>query len=132
MTEMKAGRELDALVAERVMGWRIDDADGKWTSPSPNAITHFTRPPAYSTDIAAAMEIVPRLRAFGWVYFTLQSFAPVIEQLQWSEDTMKVEWWAEFSRYRSPVEATSPHCETPAHAICLAALRATPGGTDGG
>lgn len=80
MTELKAGRELDALVAEKVMGWR-------YVESTQNRIVHFMHPqiidsdsmrgelretkrrssaaaknaPAYSTDIAAAWQVVVAL-----------------------------------------------------------------------
>ena len=61
---MKPGRELDALVAEKVMGWKVaqvfdlKDTDGTNIA---NGITPYSigqRVPHYSTDIAAAWEVV--------------------------------------------------------------------------
>lgn len=51
---MPAGRELDALVAEKVIGWRRIELHETWRSPSGETTPHF---PAYSTDIAAAYEM---------------------------------------------------------------------------
>lgn len=70
---MKPGRELDALVAEKVMGYAIGDGQGGWIVQK--VIIH--RPddgtaewlrngqqqlPHYSTDISAAWEVVDKLK----------------------------------------------------------------------
>lgn len=73
---MVAGRELDALVAEKVMGWiwfpKDDEGPRYLASPDPNSMyvwypgsgvgTH----PLYSTSIAAAWEVWDKLIADGW------------------------------------------------------------------
>ena len=67
-TEMEAGRELDALVAEKVMGWTRDDR-GAWVPPGcrPLRNGYYTeRPGCYSTDIAAAWRVVEAMRVAGW------------------------------------------------------------------
>lgn len=56
VTELKAGRELDALVAEKVMGWVPGagfERDTYW---------------AFSTDIGQAWLVVERLATDGWSY----------------------------------------------------------------
>lgn len=59
---MPAGRELDALVAERVMGWKLFASEPGYGRP-PHQITLVLTPiPHYSTDIAAAWIIVEKLR----------------------------------------------------------------------
>jgi len=50
---MKAGRELDALVAEKVMGWHPDLCGGKYEA---------VKIPAYSSSISAAWEVVEKLQ----------------------------------------------------------------------
>jgi hypothetical protein len=66
---LEAGRRLDALVAEKVMGWRLilweanilpPDADMPHGIPP---VGHGTWVPRYSTNIAAAWQIVDRLLA---------------------------------------------------------------------
>lgn len=88
---MEAGRELDALVAEKVMGLRVlfaarawseddwlgsdipteenvmaivnerpENPDQKWRGPSHLIIPH------YSTDIAAAWQVVKQMRSRGF------------------------------------------------------------------
>lgn len=125
---LKAGRELDALVAHEVFGMfgfeRIDVVNGPDNElfgvlPGNRAVN---RVPYFSTSIADAWEVVAKLRADGWVYFRLQSGPFSATEPEWDDATMTVQWWAEFSRYRSPIEVTSPECDTPALAICLAAL----------
>ena len=81
--DMPAGRELDALVAEKVMGWCIT----AWNDGEPwgnrevfppfepingipadcDCISHSEagEPPHYSTDIAAAWEVVEKLDGGG-------------------------------------------------------------------
>ncbi len=63
---MDAGRDLDALVAEKVLGWRHI----KWerTTPlgrSPKNLLSLVleEVPYYSTDIAAAWQVVERMRS---------------------------------------------------------------------
>lgn len=62
---MKAGRELDALVAEKVMGRNLTlekelTEHEMWLSQlMPEIIIHI---PHYSTDIAAAWEVVEKVR----------------------------------------------------------------------
>lgn len=59
---MNAGRELDALVAEKVMGFRHHPAmpgyDEMWFMSDGGSIDL----PNYSTDIAAAWQVVEKLR----------------------------------------------------------------------
>jgi hypothetical protein len=102
--QLPPGRELDALVAEKVLGWpaardakAIGEA-GYWTAGDERFIHGL---PAFSTDIAAAWEVVEKLIASDeWPEFSLEY-----------EATLK---WSVGDCYG----ATAPH------AICLAALKA--------
>jgi hypothetical protein len=69
---MPAGREMDALVAERVMGWvrHPDSMYRHWCERQPDGTLRFldqceplhtVRPWHPSTDIAAAWEVVEKL-----------------------------------------------------------------------
>lgn len=61
MSDDLTGRALDAAVAERVMGWTgVDKALDDWTGIR-DGNTWCVVPP-YSTDLAAAWEVVERLR----------------------------------------------------------------------
>lgn len=84
--DMPAGPEMDALVAEKVMGWRWrkSSATGRRCLFSPTRwpewftaladgtegiVGDWDRPthiPRYSTDIAAAWEVVEKMRANGY------------------------------------------------------------------
>jgi len=95
------GRKLDAAVAERVMAWQSSRVEG---------IVRYENldPPRYPTDIAAAMEVVEKMR---------ERFAVDIE----SRDSPKgwtVTFWAD-----GDIQGESRREELP-DAICLAALEA--------
>lgn len=82
-SELVAGRELDALVAERVMGWAVDREHkygtyrcGTFTRddntkvgfpPSDTERKRYKSVPHYSTDISHAWQVVERLRTLGWL-----------------------------------------------------------------
>ena len=95
---MEAGRELDTLVAEKVMGLNVD------RSMMHNGPSYFD-PPAYSTDIAAAWLVVEKLRETHDV--ELRGYQP------YEPNNWQVVVDSEFY-----TEGTAPH------AICLAALKA--------
>lgn len=68
---MKPGRELDALIAEEVMGWRIfpDGPNGEMHTIDANQCEcHEYDIPHYSTDIAAAWKVVEKLSQIGSVF----------------------------------------------------------------
>ena len=79
--KMEAGRLLDAEIAERVMGWtrypeKMDRTDNRtindvlYCPPEmPYDKNALNVVPNYSTDIAAAWEVVEKLRADGWALF---------------------------------------------------------------
>lgn len=124
---MEAGRELDALVAERVMGWtRPPRGRVTWTAPEGYG-TSFGAVPRYSTDIAAAWLVVEQTAAlvverddYTFNHLTLCQLGI---QAGWaaSYDTIidDYEWHEHVERY--PRSARS---ETAPLAICRAALRA--------
>ena len=58
---MKAGRELDALIAEKVMGWRLQaEPYTCWNLPDGDQRIYT---PNFSTDIAAAWRVVEKMRS---------------------------------------------------------------------
>lgn len=98
---MKPGRELDALIAEKVMGLITDlDRQTVWDV--------YEKPgyplPHYSTDIASAWLVVEKLDLH-------------LELLTYKKKS-KTEWCAIFDIDDEGWGATAPH------AICLAALKA--------
>jgi hypothetical protein len=113
---MTPGRELDALVAEKVMGWLVDHRR-MLGAPKP----HITDPfvdhielvpvPRFSTDIAAAWEVVdtiltPTAAWGGHRYFKVNAIQEMF--------TVTFE-----TNYEGRATA-----KTMPHAICLAALKA--------
>lgn len=115
MEEMKAGRELDYLVVERVMGWRRIDAIS-FSQPLPSGLGYqrlLHEVPEYSTSIEAAWEVVEWMAAqkrdgFGWF------------DLRFSNDCYQATFFT-----GAYYEATD-HIQgkSAPHAICLAALKA--------
>jgi hypothetical protein len=121
MDGMKAGPELDALVAERVMGWTIYSNDRKyqqgWSEHSEGTPMDI---PSYSTDIAAAWEVVERVNFLDKYSrdFLLQRECIDVDPYRWV-------WFAWFRKDGVDENVdTSARCETAPHAICLAALKA--------
>ena len=111
---MKPGRELDALVAEKVMGycfWVSDDGIYKISVGVPGldcAVQLFEESdlPLFSTDIAAAFEVVEKLEEEG-IFLRL------------SNVTGHGKW-----RCCIGHGYLTPFVETASMAICLAALKA--------
>ena len=75
---LDAGREIDLLVAERVMGWRLEadepklkklngyfyrDEDRRWWRNPEGG--WFCDPPGYSSDIKDGWKVVERMRNVG-------------------------------------------------------------------
>jgi|SRR3990170_3002803 len=134
ITQLSAGRDMDELVAARVMGWSYDPASdlpgvlagsGKatylesglffwWTTPDGR---HRYTPPEFSADIAAAWQVVEKLR----------ESLPVIRLS--SGDIMGKLWQFHVAdRYRDRSfdgdRDYFANAETPALAICRTALLA--------
>lgn len=106
---MKAGRELDALIAGKVMGWKHRGphplfGTEVWASDKgDNLLPHF------STDIAAAWTVVDKLREEWIVTAEIDSTQCVIGLGH---------------NYASTPEELRASAATAPHAICLAALKA--------
>jgi len=55
---MKPGKDLDILIAEKMMGWVLEPKYGhRWASPV-GTRSDDSDIPNYSTDIAAAFEVI--------------------------------------------------------------------------
>lgn len=64
---MKPGKDLDMLIAEKIMGWVLEPKYvHRWTSPV-GTRSDDSDIPNYSTDIAAAFEVVEVLAKEGAV-----------------------------------------------------------------
>lgn len=130
MTDPKAGRELDAEIAERFMGWRwwrssITGRRCLFPSEPPEWFTelatgneplvgdwdHISLPP-YSTSIADAWHVVERLNALGWLVG--------LEQI----DTAQGRQWRTSLDRISPYGIEDEFATTAPLALCRAALRA--------
>lgn len=111
--QLQAGRELDIMIAERLMGqiWRggnpIAGYEGKWPWPYP-----------YSTDIKAAWEMVEKMNP---VHPLILTFRPT-----------EKDWWVmlpDESRHPKGQRGHGPNCfvqafaDTAPLAICRAALK---------
>lgn len=112
---MKPGRELDALVAEKVMGWKYSQHAMTWyppgLHPAQNMLDHDIL--AFSTDIAAAWTVVEKLRNFKHPQDPDSNFTI----FQWWDGGYAAGWtWHE-------VEYDMVYGDTAPHVICLAALR---------
>lgn len=85
--QLDAGREMDILVAEHVLGWQIETDQAKlkqlgryvshpaertwWREPEGG---WHCDPPRYSSDIAAAWQVVGGMNGRGQALFLIQGF----------------------------------------------------------
>lgn len=108
VTDLPPGRELDALIAKKVMGYHLkkDDCNSYWID-NDNIEPNHTHD--YSTDISAAWQIVEKLRHTWWVDVEARS----------TLDVCKLES-QEHINERKFIEEIG---DSAPHAICLAALR---------
>ncbi len=128
---MKAGRELDALVAENVMGWHVYESGrcslmARQTLPDGDEIEHIiatthpweTADYSPSTDIAAAWQVVEKLMEKGWTV----TLAP--RQFEkYPENRFKFHGCRMVGDPQT-MQSFSDHADTAPLAICLAALKA--------
>lgn len=103
----KPGRELDALVAEKVMGWGPE-------SPGVLQAKGFKQDPypPFSTSIADAWRVADKLYQLGW--------SLTIEMANWSAVEVKL---VDVSRDLIRDNVYITEAESAPHAICLAALK---------
>ncbi len=109
---MNPGRELDALVAEKVMGLKPELIEymhpflGKFTIDQ-TQMNPFMWAPCFSTDIASAWDVVDKLRPLGlWIISHDDWYGAAFAE----NDTLGVEYNLEEG-------------QSVPHAICLAALK---------
>ena len=111
MSERQAGRELDAEIAEKVMGCRVVRQSGNspWLVETPAGIWGRVEQVPYSTDIAAAWQVVEKYRVLDH-HFNVG--------VNMGFDGKAHGYWA--------ICANGPtaHADTAPLAICLAALAA--------
>jgi hypothetical protein len=119
---MPAGREMDALVAEKVMGFGV-----AWSSYPPPIVTGGTAEtiktwltlPNYSTNITAAWVVIERMRAIDehWCPNVCWDDNDGLRPGEWSCGMC---YFGEVGEFREEVANAS----TPMLAICRAALLA--------
>lgn len=143
---MEAGGELDALVAEKVMGWRwLHDGLGNmawyeglhdtgWGDGGDAGRNRRAWAPA--TDIAAAWQVVEKMRSDGWLVslrempdgFPYLSNDPVPQEISRHKCICEMEYKpsrnAEDCRKRFTWPMPIAFTQSTPFAICLAALRA--------
>lgn len=108
--KMKLGRELDALVAEKVMGIPVTEEDGRyWPPPRPGNNFSPHEILGYSTSLAAVWEVVEML-----------SSDCVFEISREKAGHYSCGFYRE--AYVDPLGLGK--ADTAPHAICLAALKA--------
>ena len=128
---LPAGPELDALVAERVLGavecdeWMLQEIGVTgpiYYLPEPGCGHALCRPrgfvPSYSTNIAAAWAVVEHMKAAGWhplVGYCDQPHDPPMPEVQFVHDS---------GGRGGFVCCDHNRCGTMPHAICVAALLA--------
>lgn len=107
---MEAGREMDAMVAERVMGLEVNVAFPTLYDTKMNTIHRYAEIPHYSTDNNAAWEVVEKLRGRG-IAVTVSTLGTMNHQ------ACAYTIWHE-------VSSATTWAESAPLAICKAALKA--------
>lgn len=124
---MNPGRELDALVAEKVMGWRHWESSyavgpkPHWITPDGDSRVEWSP----STDIAAAWEVVDKLGSGAmWMqrmsHTGLTSDSTEPELVEYTKAHGRHPNW----RVKFGKKGKWAFSDSSPHAICLAALKA--------
>lgn len=121
--ELVAGVELDALVAEKVFGWRR--ATYGWIDPDRGP---YIEPAPFSTSIASAWLVVEKMRERGFGLI-LNETPGQYRAAFWRYDGK--DGWSIDAWVRSPSPTVTVWAETAPLAICLAALKAVSGPSSG-
>jgi hypothetical protein len=117
------GRELDTLVA-KVEGWTWDERQAvspRGSKYSRLALDPWWWLPFYSTNIAAAFQVMEKLHASGYVVI-LSNTSDSPEDSKWSMSIYK-SWKGRWTEQK-PTALAQETGDTAAHVICLAALKA--------
>lgn len=116
-------REIDALVASKIMGWSLSIASNSpWQMLPPEGSTgrkegRVYNVPRYSTDISAAWQVIQKMQSDGWHYEICDSHWEPSHYVKFGRG--KYDPYDDM--FREEHSATGP---TPWMAICLAALEA--------
>jgi hypothetical protein len=111
--EMEAGPGIDALIAIHVLGWVQEPGDPPFWNVPDREYPYDTAdwPPSFSTDIAAAWELVRRHKYYFWMHHSNDN--------DWLRKPSML-WTAGFA---AP-EKYKAQAETPELVLCRAALKA--------
>lgn len=130
--ELKAGRDLDALIAERVFGLvqcqglRHDGLfPNTYCYANPASPTQGAEVREYSTRVEDAWEVVERM-ADGWYIEIRNYIRPIIGVDGFIDESTpdRMFWLVTIERVGPSDKEYSEEAVTPALAICLAALKA--------
>jgi hypothetical protein len=118
---MNPGRDLDELVATKIMGWerpQFGDFGDVGIAVIESRGEDPYDPPPYSTDIAVAWQVIEKI-GLSWRGFQFGLFwkSPYVDQRDEHWHAGWFEWDCE-----GPEERASAIAVTAPHAICLAAL----------
>jgi hypothetical protein len=119
---MNPGRELDLLVAEKVMGRTVSDNPDPIIFKRGDFESHISGPdtiPNYSTDISAAWEVVEKLRKEG----ILLEIKPISEEIYTYRNAVRNAGMSQYATIVHGYICNGIEADTAPHAICLAALR---------
>lgn len=76
--QLQAGKELDALIAEHVMGWRKSEHpldNDVWIEDQPDYSIHTRSLPAFSTEMDFAWEVAEIIQSEGYA-LTIYALSP--------------------------------------------------------
>lgn len=115
-------REIDAMVAEKVMGWtKAEPLDGRSRAWPPDCKIkmwpHGISIPPYSTDIASAWEVVERMGRWHGFDFIVRTTGGLYGKKEWEAG-----WYED--GFEGPESRAVADADTVPMAICLAALAA--------
>lgn len=117
---LKPGRELDALVAEKVMGWD-DSGDGEWRNEFDRPIESIRlwRP---STDISAAWEVVEKMNELDFS-ITTHSLGKIVTVYGPETNHEKIDKAKKAGLHSKLIETCAmTYGESVPEAVCKAAL----------
>src|SRR4030042_3346242 len=119
---MPAGREMDALIAEKVMGWKISLIDltygGRWENIETGELMGGIQYWNPSENISAAWEVVEKMKSEGWEI--------LIQWANWNEipdEPLEYSWYVDYEFYTNDVKdwrGYQASADTPSLAICRA------------
>jgi hypothetical protein len=120
---MKPGRELDALIAEKVFGFSAESISGigqTWSRKN-DSDGFYLQP--YSTSIEAAWEVVEKMFKLGW---NMELNLSVSDDSRAHVSVYRVD----FRKFINQEAWVTEFSQSAPHAICLAALKTMESSTE--